>query len=89
MILEKRPGRCVFNVGYGRSITVESVVSLVGSVWSDDNCPESMKAIDSMYTDDFRADVGRIQTHVGWLPEYDLVEGIREMVFNTTECKGM
>jgi nucleoside-diphosphate-sugar epimerase len=74
-VVEQRPPGTVYNVGSGRATAVADVVASVRRLLGEPNAPSTPAGVP---TQDFWADISRIQRDMGWQPAFDLDAGLRE-----------
>lgn len=82
-IIEKRPESVVFNVGSGKGIQVIDAMQIASKLVDDSVIIEATTSF-TMGTCHFWADIDRLTEQTGWVPEYSLEDGIKDMLANET-----
>ena len=70
----------VFNIGYGKSYSVEEVVNIIQNLLNTDKRVLSKHNVRKNEIDDVVADISRIREEWGWKPQFDLASGLRQYV---------
>lgn len=74
-------GYRVFNVGTGRAASVREVARMIASQVDHDlsinQSPDRVRDSDRPHLE---ADIGRIEREIGWTPQIDLAEGLRDVL---------
>lgn len=70
----------VFNVGYGKSYSVEEVVSIIQKLLNTNKRVLSKHTIRKNEMNDVVADISKIREEWGWNPKFDLISGLRQYV---------
>ena len=87
-IIEKRPADTAYNIGSGQAVSVKKIISITREIMGCKfDIDEASASLESLNSDNFWADVSKIQKDVGWFPEFSLIDGIRETVRYYSECK--
>lgn len=75
---ERSSGVNIYNVGYGRSVSVNDLFDLVCEVTGRklDRVYREARAVDVRHSE---LDCSRVRSDFGWRPEVDLQEGVRRM----------
>jgi UDP-glucose 4-epimerase len=67
----------IFNVGSGKSYSVDQVVSIAKDLFKSDTEVIYRQIPRKDEIDDVIADTAKIKKRIGWIPEYDLVSGLK------------
>ena len=79
-ITECQPENTVYNVGSGRPIAVKDVVRMVHEAMQINFNEDIFTKTSEPISEEFWADVSRIQKNIGWQPNYDIKTGLMETV---------
>lgn len=77
----------VFNVGSGESHSVQELIRIVQHVMGTDLpvVSDAQRRKDEVM--DTIADITQAKLHLGWVPQWTLLEGVKQMVENSTNSK--
>ncbi len=70
----------VFNVGYGKSYSVEEVVGIIQELLNTNKRVLSRHTVRKNEMNDVVADISKIREEWGWNPKFDLISGLRQYV---------
>lgn len=70
----------VFNVGYGKSYSVEEVVNIIQKLLNTNKRVLSRHTVRKNEMDDVVADISKIREEWGWEPKFDLISGLRQYI---------
>ncbi len=87
-IIEKKPADTAYNIGSGHAVSVQKIISITSEIMKCQIDIDDVSApLENMNSDNFWADISKIQKGIGWFPKYSLADGIRETVEYYTKCK--
>ncbi|MFC2141359.1 NAD-dependent epimerase/dehydratase family protein [Acidobacteriota bacterium] len=79
-IYSKNSGCFVYNVGSGKSSSVEQVVDIVMSIMNRDVEVEYGNIVRKSEVHNVVADISKIESAMGWVPEYSLEDGLNMQI---------
>lgn len=79
-VLEQQPRNTVYNVGSGYATAVENIVEIVYDMMKKKIDKSNFLTQQCCITQNFWADISRIQRDVGWRPEYNIKSGIQTII---------
>ncbi|MBI3190746.1 SDR family NAD(P)-dependent oxidoreductase [archaeon] len=78
--VKKKMSGEVFNVGTGKSTSLNDAVSMINSILGKSITPKYVKNIVKNYINTQQADISKIKKELGYSHEYDLKKGIKEII---------
>ncbi|MFZ0802136.1 MAG: NAD(P)-dependent oxidoreductase [Terriglobales bacterium] len=80
-VLKSAPGVTTVNIGTGVSVSVEEILArisqLIGRPLRTEVDPDKLRAVERPH---LQADVGALQSLIGWTPHSDLTRGLQELL---------
>ncbi|MGO9646787.1 MAG: NAD-dependent epimerase/dehydratase family protein [Terriglobales bacterium] len=80
-VLKSAPGVTTVNIGTGVSVSVEEVLArisqLIGRPLRAEIDPDKLRAVERPH---LQADIGALQSLIGWTPHSDLTRGLQELL---------
>lgn len=82
-ILEKSNQNTVYNIGSGYSTSIQDIIKIIYSKLHLHCKPkDNIFNIKNVYSDNFWADISKIEKEIGWEPKITIEEGIQNIIKN-------
>jgi nucleoside-diphosphate-sugar epimerase len=87
-IIEKKPADIAYNIGSGHAVSVQKIISITSEIMKCKfDIDDASGSLETLNSDNFWADISKIQKDIGWFPKYSLTDGIRETVQYYIKCR--
>ena len=81
-ILVKKPISGIFNVGYGKSVSIEKIAETISILINKNVDLKSKNIVRQNEVMDLYADISKISNEFGWKPKYNINDGLADYIKN-------